>query len=122
MFENRGPLADFNSKILVAEAFGVITGPMAAELQMVRAVRNAFAHAKHNFTFNHSAVEKKTRSSSMLTAFDNMSPVPGFDRGLPNTKGAYLLVIRILLIMFGALEESAATPQEVLDEALDRKP
>ena len=41
----------------------------------------------------------------MLTAMDKVPPVSGFDRGLPSTKGAYLLVIRILLIMFYALEK-----------------
>lgn len=89
------------------------------ELQMVRAVRNAFAHAKHTFTFEHSAVEKKARGSAMLTAMDKVTPVPGFDRGLPSTKGAFLLVIRILLIIFEAMEKSDAAPQEVLTEALN---
>ena len=36
LFENRGPLSDFNSKILVAEAFGIVTGPLAAELHSMR--------------------------------------------------------------------------------------
>lgn len=105
LFENRGPLSDFNSTILVAEGFDVVTGPIAGELQMTRAARIAFAHAKHTFTFEQSAIEKKARGSSMLTAMDKVPPVSGFDRGLPSTKGAYLLVIRILLIMFYALEK-----------------
>lgn len=120
LFENRGPLSDFNSKILVAEAFGVVNTPIAGELQMVRAVRNTFAHAKHTFTFDHAAVEKKTRSSPMLAAIDALPPVPGYDRGLPNTKGAYLLVIRILLILFDGFENSSASPNEVIAEALDK--
>lgn len=118
LFENRGPLSDFNSKILVAEAFGVVTTPIAGELQMVRAVRNTFAHAKHAFTFEQAAVEKKTRSSPMLAAIDGLPPVPGYDRGLPSTKGAFLLVIRILLIMFDGFEKSSASPNEVIAEEL----
>ena len=59
-----GPLSDFNSTILVAEGFDVVTGPIAGELQMTRAARIAFAHAKHTFTFEQSAIEKKARGSS----------------------------------------------------------
>lgn len=115
IFENRGPLSDFNSKILIAEAFGYITAPMAEELQIIRAVRNAFAHAKQSLSFSHAAVEKKARSSVMLTAMEKkLSPVPGYDRGLPSTLGAYLLIVKIMLIIFDTLE----TPDKLADEAI----
>lgn len=125
VFENRGPLSDFNSKILVAEAFGHVTGPMAKELQSIRAVRNAFAHAKHPISFNHEVVERKVRESPMLTTFEaKIPPVTGHAKALPSTKGAYVLVIRILLILFDMIEQSAAPGQadDVIRAALEEAP
>src|SRR5690242_1192735 len=40
IFNNRGPLSDFDSKILIAQAFGYITSRIAHELQCVKAIRN----------------------------------------------------------------------------------
>lgn len=123
IFENRGPLSDFNSKILVAEAFGYITGPMAQELQSVRAVRNAFAHAKHSLTFAHDVVERKVRTSPMLSAMEEqLPPVGGYPKALPSTKGAYVLVIRLMLIIFDTLEKhpSISLANDVLQSELEK--
>ena len=51
LFENRGPLSDFNSKILVGQAFAVITDRMAEDLQRIRKIRNCFAHARTEVHF-----------------------------------------------------------------------
>jgi len=51
LFENRGPLSDFNSKILIAQAFGLISDRMASDLQRIRKVRNCFAHARVHVDF-----------------------------------------------------------------------
>jgi hypothetical protein len=59
LFLNRGPLSDFDSKITVAEAFGLITPPLAGELHMMKAVRNAFAHAKVPLTFDHELIARE---------------------------------------------------------------
>ena len=32
LFQHRGPMSDFNSKILIAEAFGILTAPLAEEI------------------------------------------------------------------------------------------
>src|SRR5437879_165892 len=42
LFLNRGPMSDFDSKILIAEAFGVLDSPMAQELHSMKAIRNVF--------------------------------------------------------------------------------
>lgn len=123
IFENRGPLSDFNSKILVAEASGVITRPMAAELQIIRAVRNAFAHAKRPLSFALPVVEDKVRKSAMLTPIDQLPPPhPTLSRGLPSTKGAYILLVRLLLIVFDRLEKSPAPAGQAIEEALAGDP
>ena len=46
LFKNRGPMSDFHSKILVAQALGFLTMPsLALEMKLVKNVRNAFAHS-----------------------------------------------------------------------------
>lgn len=45
LFEHRGPLTGFNSKILVAEAFAVISDRLADDMHRIRNIRNCFAHA-----------------------------------------------------------------------------
>jgi DNA-binding MltR family transcriptional regulator len=57
IFLNRGPLSDFDSKILVAHGFGIITTPLADELHAMKAIRNAFAHAKIPLSFDHEAID-----------------------------------------------------------------
>jgi DNA-binding MltR family transcriptional regulator len=51
LYENRGPLSDFASEILMARALGII-GPLTQSyLDIVRSVRNAFAHTPRDIKF-----------------------------------------------------------------------
>ena len=68
LFENHGPMSDFNSTILVAESFGIITGPLAEELHSMRAIRNAFAHAKTPISFQDKPVEREVDKLKLLSA------------------------------------------------------
>jgi DNA-binding MltR family transcriptional regulator len=52
LFQQRGPMGDFHSKILIARGFGVIDAKVAFELNVVRSVRNVFAHATANLSFD----------------------------------------------------------------------
>jgi hypothetical protein len=77
LFQRMGPLSDFNSKILIAEAFGMLTGPLANELHVMRNVRNAFAHAKVPISFSSEAVEAELRRLRMIEAMKSVHmPIP----------------------------------------------
>ena len=52
LFKNRGPISDFDSKVLVAAALGVITDGVRKALDAIRAVRNVFAYSTVNVTFD----------------------------------------------------------------------
>lgn len=43
LFNNRGPMAEFHSKILIAQAFGVISANHAKEYHRIKVIRNVFA-------------------------------------------------------------------------------
>jgi hypothetical protein len=51
LFKNRGPLSDFDSKILVATAVGVIPHYAANLLNSIKAVRNVFGHSMIDVSF-----------------------------------------------------------------------
>lgn len=117
IFNTRGPLSDFNGKILVAEAFGIVTRIMAQELHSVRAIRNTFAHAKLPLSFDHELIEKEVRSLKMINAIQDRAEeeVHWFD---VDNKGRFLLAAQILLSMFEEIKNNSGTANEILKRAL----
>jgi hypothetical protein len=56
LFDFRGPLGDFSSKILVGYAFNFYGPNTRHDLDLVRTLRNGFAHARISFDFTTTAV------------------------------------------------------------------
>jgi DNA-binding MltR family transcriptional regulator len=52
----KGPLSTFNSKIIAAYAFGLFDETTRKNLNIIREIRNAFAHSKRLIDFNDQAV------------------------------------------------------------------
>jgi hypothetical protein len=73
----KGPLSTFNSKIIAAYAFGLIDETTRKNLNIIRTIRNAFAHSKRLIDFDDQAV---------LEALAKMSVPAGKTRG-PNICG-----------------------------------
>ena len=124
LFENRGPLSDFNSKILMAEAFGLLTRPLADELHVLRGIRNSFAHAKMPLSFDLEAVESAVRSLKLLTSIGG-GTIPGpiaesLAVEIP-AKNAFMLVIEILLIIIDEIGKKKSPANKVLARALKKK-
>ncbi|MBN9221876.1 MAG: hypothetical protein J0I79_28375 [Mesorhizobium sp.] len=128
LFQNRGPLADFNGKILVAQAFGIVTSPIAEELHSARAIRNVFAHSKIPLTFAHEAIEKEILALRMGTAIRQHAMkapfpvVPGlgiksFTDGM-TSRSWFLLTVRLLLIILDELAESPLTADKAIAAVL----
>ena len=53
MTDNSGPLRDFHSKIVLGNASGSFDEDIRLNLNIVRDIRNAFAHARAPLTFEH---------------------------------------------------------------------
>lgn len=66
LFQQRGPMGDFYSKIIVASAFAVISESLAAELTIIRNVRNVFAHATANLSFEIPEIKSEIKRSILL--------------------------------------------------------
>jgi DNA-binding MltR family transcriptional regulator len=98
LFNQRGPLSDFHSKILIATAFGVISPNTAAELHRVKAIRNVFAHATVEITFDTKEIAEEISTFLMLNAMKAVPRPPESEIDYPN-KTAFLLMIQILCIV-----------------------
>ena len=124
LFENRGPLSDFNSKILIAEAFGLLTRPLADELHVLRAIRNTFAHAKMPLSFDLRPVESEIRKLKLLTSIGG-GKIPGpIKESLAAQlapKSAFLLVVSILLIIIDEITKKKSSANKVIERALKKK-
>jgi DNA-binding MltR family transcriptional regulator len=116
IFQNRGPLSDLHSKIVIAHAFGFVTSPMASELHSLKAIRNAFAHARFPITFEHEVVAKEVASLQMIKAMRDKIDEQG-DWEITNV-GWYLLLTRILLIMFDEIKKHGGSANEAVTDAL----
>jgi DNA-binding MltR family transcriptional regulator len=117
IFLNQGPLSDFHSKILIAAAFGIITVNMGEELHSIKAIRNTFAHAKVAISFDHELVGREINSLKMLTAIRNVETETKHKLELSN-KSWFLLITKILLIMFDTISKHAGTADQAVRDAL----
>ena len=52
LFSREGPLSTFHGKILVAQALGIIGRSTKRDLETIKTVRNAFAHARRPIQFD----------------------------------------------------------------------
>lgn len=98
LFNQRGPLSDFHSKILVATAFRVVSPNTAAELHRIRAIRNVFAHATSEVTFDTKEISDEISTFLMLKAMKAVPSPTKSDMEFGN-KAAFLLMVQILCIV-----------------------
>jgi hypothetical protein len=59
IFKNRGPLSDFESKVLIAVALSIIPQGFAEKINCIRKIRNTFAHATVPISFETPAVSNE---------------------------------------------------------------
>ncbi len=123
LFENRGPLSDFNSKILISEAFGLLTRPLADELHVMRTIRNSFAHAKMPLSFELQQVESEVRKLKLLTTIGGgkiPGPIAESLAARLSPKSIFLLVVSIMLMILDEIEKKKSSAEKVLLRAMRR--
>jgi DNA-binding MltR family transcriptional regulator len=113
LFQNRGPLADFHSKILVATAFGIVGHGAAEELHRIKIVRNVFAHTAKKLTFDTPEIASELKQSLVLRAITLASeglgrPIKPLDW---DNKSIFILIVRLWLITYdGAHQKLGGNP------------
>jgi DNA-binding MltR family transcriptional regulator len=121
MFQNMGPLSDFNSKILIGEAFGILTRPLADELHVMRAIRNAFAHAKMHVSFSDEPISQEVDRLKLIRSIQGINAT--FPDGAPvkfdlPAKANFLLATRIVLIIMDEIGKKKSAADKVIARAL----
>jgi DNA-binding MltR family transcriptional regulator len=109
MYSSRGPLSDFNSKILLARALGIINSQTAEFLQSIRSIRNAFAHAKTFISFDHEVITKELTHfkpiKDLMAVFDsaaeNEDSTPSMMYG---NRTRFLVGVVVMLVVFESIK------------------
>lgn len=99
LFQQRGPLGDFYSKITVASAFGVISENLATELTIVRNVRNVFAHATANLSFSTSEITAEIKRSNLLRVVNERMAEDLPDRRPIPIRSEFVMLVRIIFVI-----------------------
>jgi Mannitol repressor len=73
LFDASGPLSTFSSKIAIAYAFGIIGPKTRHDLNLLREIRNAFAHAMRTITFDTQEVADMLKTFNALKEPHNPS-------------------------------------------------
>ncbi len=71
LFEGYGPLSSFAARIDLAFALDVIPAGVRADLEAIRAIRNAFAHSEKILHFDDPAIADRCRK---LSTYDPKKP------------------------------------------------
>ena len=117
LFGHRGLFGTFDAKLTAAEAFGLITKPIAKEIGVLKDLRNAFAHSRFPIQLSDEIVAKEILALTIISAVRDASPEGHEFRSLA-PKRLFVLTVRLLLIGLDAFAESAERPNEVLEAAL----
>jgi DNA-binding MltR family transcriptional regulator len=71
LLTGQGGLSSFSARISVAYAVGLISLSAAADLHLVRQIRNDFAHRPHGLSFNTQSIANRVTSFKILRALQN---------------------------------------------------
>jgi DNA-binding MltR family transcriptional regulator len=112
LFSNRGPLSDFQGKILVAHAFRIIDDNFAEELHSLRAIRNTFAHSKIPVSFDTELIKRELQtivSANLLRQKALETPIIKTWKN----KHHFLFAIKVFLTFIGEAMERGGDFEEV---------
>jgi DNA-binding MltR family transcriptional regulator len=115
LFENRGPLSDFHSKIVVGAAFGLLPESVVDDLQRIRVIRNTFAHARMKLTFNTKEIVRELQGSNLLNLIrKSLQPVSGGANVFKNDNKAIfgLLITLVFSILESRQQELGGDPMQ----------
>jgi hypothetical protein len=95
LFKNRGPISDFDSKVLIATGLGLVTEAGRKRLDAIRAIRNVFAHSSTDVTFDTPEIENEIRASLMATALKIIEIGTEASADEITNKHAFVVILRI---------------------------
>lgn len=84
------PLSNFSSRILMSYRLGLISKNFARDLNLIRKIRNEFAHNIHGCSFGHSSIVDRVHELSRSSKMSEKSP--GVRKSMPKgARGEFLI-------------------------------
>jgi len=112
LFKNRGPLSDFDSKILIATALDFIPDNAATLFNSLRAVRNVFGHSMVDVSFETKEIIDEVKryilpfSQQAIKWISQEDEQPaGPNEKPPDTKTAFLVSTLFVLCILDGFDE-----------------
>ncbi len=101
LFKNRGPLADFDSKILVATATTIIREDTAKTLDSIRVIRNAFGHSIARISFDTKEISDEIQRHILPFCGMALSKMLGSDTSAsPARNHKFIFTFAVCLLQF----------------------
>lgn len=94
LFDGAGPLATFSQRIAIGYAFGFLPEEQKIDLELIRRIRNHFAHHPMETSFQTSEIQQR---ASQLSTFSNDTDYWPSDR---QHRYAYLIACGLLCAFF----------------------
>lgn len=106
LLDDRGPLRSFQSKITTGYAFGIYDDTVQHDLNVIRTIRNTFAHSKKLLDFDDALIIQELLKARVLTA-DDKRPLQKIPPRKRWARGAYII---ICLTIVSALKSPPSQP------------
>lgn len=88
------PLSTFGARVLSAYAFGLISQDEFDELEIIRTIRNAFAHREHSLSFSTQSIsDRAARLNSGRLLLEGLQDLPITPRKIFDTSVAVLAML-----------------------------
>ena len=97
IFSSNGSLATFSQRIDFAQAFGFLPSGVCRELQLIRKIRNHFAHHPLNASFGHSPVREWV--NELVSSQTEVEVQEGEKFKLADGKVAYLISAGMVVVV-----------------------
>jgi DNA-binding MltR family transcriptional regulator len=106
LFKNRGPLSDFDSKVLIAVAFGIITDGLAIRFDSIRVIRNVFSHSTVDVSFETKEIADELKSHLVpyvLKAIEVITDKAPTEQ--PTNKRVFCIAVRVICFLLDDTHE-----------------
>ena len=105
LFGNRGALADFQPRIHMAFAVGLITRELRDELEHIRAIRNEFAHLRDPVDFTERSVRDRCKNLQIALEFEKAT-----GETFASARDRFIFTVGFLASLFLKMTEQRAVP------------
>ncbi len=128
LFQQRGPLGDFDSKLKMAYCLGLLTSQEYHDLKIIQWVRNRFAHHPDYKSFTHADIRQRCRDFWFISEEDTRANLQYLHTLNPEISPtaenvAHISFIFVVAVLCGALSirDTAVTRRAVYTEGFVNK-